>query len=64
MIRKKKCLKQVIIMLKNKIESLILAACCSSRFNLMNDTFKKYFLKLNNPNILGYIFLFKKEKNL
>ena len=40
---------------KNKIEGLILAAGNSSRFNFEDDKFKKYFLKLNNSNILGYI---------
>ncbi len=37
------------------MEGLILAAGCSSRFNSMNNSFKKYLLKLNNSNILSYI---------
>lgn len=40
---------------KSNIEGLILAAGYSSRFNFEDDNFKKYFLKLNNSNILGYI---------
>ena len=40
---------------KNKLEGLILAAGYSSRFNFMDSKFKKYFLKLNKSNILGYI---------
>ena len=40
---------------RNKVEGLILAAGYSSRFNFEDDKFKKYFLKLNNSNILGYI---------
>ncbi|UCD00920.1 MAG: NTP transferase domain-containing protein [Promethearchaeota archaeon] len=39
----------------NKLEGLILAAGYSSRFNFMDSRFKKYFLKLNNSNILGYV---------
>ncbi|MFX1420046.1 MAG: NTP transferase domain-containing protein [Promethearchaeota archaeon] len=39
----------------NKLEGLILAAGISSRFNFMDSRFKKYFLKLNNSNILGFI---------
>ena len=42
-------------MRNRKIEGLILAAGCSNRFNLMDNTFKKYFLKVNNSNILSYI---------
>ncbi|MFX1385626.1 MAG: NTP transferase domain-containing protein [Promethearchaeota archaeon] len=38
-----------------KLEGLILAAGYSSLFNFMDSRFKKYFLKLNNSNILGYI---------
>lgn len=38
-----------------ELEGLILAAGASSRFNFLNSGFKKYFLKLNNSNILGYI---------
>ncbi len=38
-----------------KLEGLILAAGNSSRFNFMDSRLKKYFLKLNNSNILGYI---------
>ena len=37
------------------MEGLILAAGCSSRFNSMDNAFKKYFLKVNNSNILSYI---------
>ncbi len=37
------------------MDGLILAAGYSSRFNSMNKAFKKYFLKLNNSNILSYI---------
>ena len=37
------------------MEGLILAAGCSSRFNSMDNSFKKYFLNLNNSNILSYI---------
>ncbi len=37
------------------MEGLILAAGCSSRFNSMDNSFKKYLLKLNNSNILSYI---------
>ena len=39
----------------NKLEGLILAAGNSSRFNFVDGRFKKYFLKLNDSNILGYI---------
>jgi len=39
----------------NKLEGLILAAGDSSRFKFIDSRFKKYFLKLNNSNILGYI---------
>lgn len=39
----------------NKLEGLILAAGYSSRFKFIDSRFKKYFLKLNNSNILGYI---------
>jgi len=39
----------------NKLEGLILAAGFSSRFNFKDRRFNKYFLKLNNSNILGYI---------
>ena len=38
-----------------KVEGLILAAGHSSRFNFGDNRFKKYFLQLNNSNILGYI---------
>jgi len=37
------------------MEGLILAAGCSSRFNSMDNAFKKYLLKVNNSNILSYI---------
>jgi choline kinase len=37
------------------LEGLILAAGYSSRFNFEDNKNKKYFLKLNNSNILGYI---------
>ncbi len=37
------------------MDGLILAAGYSTRFNSMNSFFKKYFLKLNNSNILSYI---------
>ncbi|MFX1499658.1 MAG: NTP transferase domain-containing protein [Promethearchaeota archaeon] len=39
----------------DRIEGLILAAGYSSRFNFSDSRLKKYFLKLNNSNILGYI---------
>jgi len=39
----------------NKLEGLILAAGYSSRFEFKDNRFKKYFLKLNDSNILGYI---------
>ena len=39
----------------NKLEGLILAAGYSSRFKFKDRRFNKYFLKLNNSNILGYI---------
>ena len=39
----------------NKFEGLILAAGNSSRFKFMDSRFKKYFLKLHDSNILGYI---------
>jgi len=39
----------------NEFEGLILAAGKSSRFKFMDSRFKKYFLKLCNSNILGYI---------
>ena len=45
----------VIMMNDNKLEGLILAAGYSSRFKFIDSRFKKYFLKLNNSNILGYI---------
>ncbi|TET01929.1 MAG: hypothetical protein E3J90_02975 [Promethearchaeota archaeon] len=37
------------------MDGLILAAGCSSRFNSMDNAFKKYLLKVNNSNILSYI---------
>lgn len=40
---------------REEFQGLILAAGYSSRFNFMDSRFKKYFLKLNNSNILGYI---------
>ncbi len=43
------------MMMNRKIEGLILAAGCSSRFNSLDNAFKKYFLKVNNSNILSYI---------
>ena len=43
------------MILNDKLEGLILAAGESSRFNFIDSRFKKYFLKLNNSNILGYI---------
>jgi choline kinase len=39
----------------SKLEGLILAAGYSSRFNFRDRRFCKYFLKLNNSSILGYI---------
>jgi len=39
----------------DKLEGLILAAGDSSRFNFIDSRSKKYFLELNNSNILGYI---------
>ena len=38
-----------------EVEGLILAAGSSTRFKLFGSNFKKYLLKLNNSNILGYI---------
>ncbi len=40
---------------RKEFQGLILAAGHSSRFNFVDRRFKKYFLKLNNSNILGYI---------
>ncbi|MFX0137956.1 MAG: NTP transferase domain-containing protein [Candidatus Hodarchaeota archaeon] len=40
---------------RSSIEGLVLAAGKSSRFNFKNNVFKKYFLKLNNSNLLCYI---------
>jgi len=42
-------------MKNRKIEGLILAAGFSNRFNSMDNAFKKYFLEVNNSNILSYI---------
>ncbi len=40
---------------EKEVEGLILAAGYSTRFKLFGSDFKKYLLKLNNSNILGYI---------
>ncbi|MFX1321960.1 MAG: NTP transferase domain-containing protein [Promethearchaeota archaeon] len=42
-------------MARKEFQGLILAAGLSSRFNFMDRRFKKYFLKLKNSSILGYI---------
>jgi len=40
---------------RKELQGLILAAGRSSRFNFMDRRFKKYFLKLKDSSILGYI---------
>lgn len=45
----------IVMLNKKKAEGLILAAGYSTRFKLFGSNFKKYLLKLNNSNILGYI---------
>jgi len=45
----------IVILDEKEVEGLILAAGYSTRFKLFGGSFKKYLLKLNNSNILGYI---------
>ena len=45
----------ILMTYNNQLEGLILAAGNSSRFKFIDGRFKKYFLKLGNSNILGYI---------